>query len=158
MASKEKRERIAIELKQWLRSQSRYKTIRELEAPTGIPYSSLRDYFCGGALPVGDRLRRLATLTGSRVLLGMAAVPPDLAGTNAETGKERAAREVLMALHRLLAELDFFKRGSAEDRALLRRFLPARDVGYLTTLLKAMYDEDQFQAWVYFTDYEPVSR
>jgi hypothetical protein len=58
----------------------------------------------------------------------------------------------------LMAALEPFKKGTAEDRALLRRTVAARDVGYLTSLLKAMYDEDQFQTWVYFTHYTPDQR
>ena len=158
MTNKIDRERMAIELKQWLRSQGRYRTIRELEGPAGIPYSSLKDYFSGAAIPKGDRLERLTALTGVPSLLS---VRPDApSGSTAAGGLtgEQTAREVLMTLHRLVNELHYFKRGTAADRATLRRVVPARDVGYATTLLKAMYDEDQFQTWVYFADYSPEAR
>jgi hypothetical protein len=71
---------------------------------------------------------------------------------------EEIAREVRKDVDRLLADIEFFKRASAPERAVLRSLLPARDVGYLTSLLKAMYDEDQFQTWLYFTEYKPESR
>lgn len=157
MTSKIDRERMAIQLKQWLRSQGRYRTVRELEGPTGIPYSSLKDYFSGRAVPTGERRERLAALTGAPTLL----VKP-LGGSGSPAVKsvsgEQAARDLLMTLHRLLNELHYFKRGTPADRATFRRLVPARDVGYVTTLLKAMYDEDQFQTWVYFADYTPEAR
>ena len=42
MASKAARERIAIELKKWLRSQVQYKTVKDLQMPTGISYESFK--------------------------------------------------------------------------------------------------------------------
>jgi hypothetical protein len=68
------------------------------------------------------------------------------------------AQSVFVTVHRLLNELNYFKRGTPEDRAALRSVVPARDIGYLTTLLKAMYDEDQFQTWLYFAEYTPGSK
>lgn len=158
MASEAERERIAIELKVWLRSQSRYKTIRELEGPTGIPYSSLRDYFSGDAAPVGERLQRLAALTRVPGLLALLPLAPPSGGGAKKQSRDQVARKILETTHRLMDELEFFKKGTAADRAVLRRVLSVRDVGYMTTLLKAIYDEDQFQTWLYFTEYKPEFR
>lgn len=158
MASRQERERVAIELKTWLRSQTRFKTIRALEEPTGIPYSSLRDYFCGHAAPAGERLRSLANLARTPTLLALLARMAKEAPSDQASHAEEIAREVRKDVDRLLADIEFFKRASAPERAVLRSLLPARDVGYLTSLLKAMYDEDQFQTWLYFTEYKPESR
>lgn len=158
MKSKIDRERMAIELKKWLRSQNRYTTIRELETPTGIPYSSLKDYFAGAAVPRGERLQRLAAVTGIPALGALEPGSSSSLGTGDRPPVEEVARGVLMTLRRLVDELHFFRSGSPADRARLRRIVPARDVGYATTLLKAMYDEDQFQTWVYFADYKPEGR
>jgi hypothetical protein len=155
MASKSERERIAIELRKWMRSQNRYKTVAELQAPTGIPYSSLKDYFRGKAAPHGDRLQRLAAITGIPSLLALSPKGSIAAGVASQSSTRESADRVLMAIHQLVQELDFFKRGTATDRAVLRHVVPARDVGYATTLLKAMYDEDQFQSWLYFAEYSP---
>ncbi len=158
MASKAERERIAIDLKKWIRSQSRYETIADLQAPTGIPYASLKDYFQGRTIPSGQRLERLAAIT--RVPSLTALLPARLAQASKTSGPSNRvmAQSVVTTLHRLLNELNFFKRGTAADRAVLRSVVPPRDVGYLTTLFKAMYDEDQFQTWLYFADYNPESR
>jgi hypothetical protein len=156
MVPKIDRERLALELKAWLRSQQRFRTIRELESVTGIPYSSLRDYFCGHAAPVGDRLRRLASLTKVPSLL-------ERLGSGTTAGETVAPSDELVNLaakvredaDRLLADLEPFKRGTPQDRAVLKSTLPPRDVGYLTSLLKALYDEDQFETWLYFVEYKP---
>lgn len=155
MPSKAERERIAIELKKWLRSQSRYKTVKDLQVPTGIPYESLKDYFQGRSIPSGERLERLAALTALPSLSALA--PVRTVRTRPSSSKEMA-QSVFTTIHRLLNELNSFKRGTPADRAVLRNIVPARDIGYLTTLLKAMYDEDQFQTWLYFADYNPESR
>lgn len=158
MASRQERERIAIELKTWLRSQSRFTTIQALEGPTGIPYSSLKDYFSGRAVPAGERLRRLADIAGTPTLLTLVTRVPAEPAQKEVRQAEKTARSVREDVDHLLAHLEFFKKGSTSDRAVLRSVLPPRDVGYLTSLLKAMYDEDQFQTWLYFTDYKPDSR
>ncbi len=158
MPSKAERERIAIELKKWLRSQSHYKTVKELQAPTGIPYESLKDYFQGRSIPSGERLERLAALTALPSLSALAPVRPGQTVRTRPSSRKEMAQSVFTTIHRLLNELNSFKRGTAADRAVLRSIVPARDIGYLTTLLKAMYDEDQFQAWLYFAEYNPESR
>ncbi len=164
MPPKADRERIAIELKKWLRSQDHYKTIKDLQGPTGIPYESLKDYFQGRSIPSGDRLEKLSDLTGLSSLIELSPrrvsrtqKTSDSPGIGTSSSKE-IAQSVFTTVHRLLNELNFFKRGTSADRSILRQVVPARDVGYLTTLFKAMYDEDQFQTWLYFTEYNPDSR
>ncbi|MGH9364402.1 MAG: hypothetical protein ACRD1B_03935, partial [Thermoanaerobaculia bacterium] len=83
--------------------------------------------------------------------------PGQAVQTRVPSSKEMA-QAVFTTIHRLLNELNSFKRGTPADRAILRQTVPARDIGYLTTLLKAMYDEDQFQTWLYFADYNPEPR
>lgn len=156
MRAKIDRQRVALELKAWLRSQQGFHTIRELEPVTGIPYSSLRDYFCGHAAPVGERLRRLANLTAVPSLLEQLGAERTATASHTPTPDPAAlAATVRDDADRLLSDLEPFKRGTAEDRAMLRSRLPARDVGYLTSLLKALYDEDQFETWLYFVEYKP---
>jgi hypothetical protein len=151
------KERLAIELKTWLQSQKRFKTIRELEHVTGIPYSSLKDYFSGHATPPGERRRRLGELT--RIPSLQPWIQPPRGLQSASSSQHTASAEsVAIGVRHLMAALEPFKKGSAADRAALRKTVPARDVGYLTSLLKAMYDEDQFQTWLYFTEYTPESR
>ena len=158
MPSKTERERIAIDLKKWLRSQGRYKTVKDLQAPTGIPYESLKDYFQGRSVPSGERLEKLAALTALPSLVALSPTRSAQPSKATTSSRKEMAQSVFTTIHRLLNELNFFKRGTPADRAILRQIVPARDIGYLTTLLKAMYDEDQFQTWLYFAEYNPESR
>jgi transcriptional regulator with XRE-family HTH domain len=57
-------------------------------------------------------------------------------------------------LYTLNDELQFFKEGSPHSRGILRRRLSGPDVGYVTTLLKALFDEEKFQDWLAMTTYE----
>ncbi len=156
MSTKVERQRLAVDLKTWLRSQRRFRTVREVAAAAGIPYTSVKDYFNGRSVPQGERRRILGDLTRIPALRGHGEEVPNR--TEASGSAAARAEAVLQAVRRLLVDLDPFKAGTAEDRAVLRKTVPARDVGYLTTLLKAMYDEDQFQTWLYFTEYKPERR
>ena len=63
----------------------------------------------------------------------------------------QAVEDILYALN---DELQFFKEGSPHSRGILRRRLSGGDVGYITTLLKALFDEEKFQNWLAMTTYE----
>lgn len=57
-------------------------------------------------------------------------------------------------LQQLDAELAFFKVESrTKERKVLRKTVDPRDVGYLIALLKAMYDDDTFQNWIFGAQY-----
>ena len=58
------------------------------------------------------------------------------------------------ALYTLSDELEFFKQGSANSREILRQRLSGPDVGYVATLLKALFDEEKFQNWLAMTTHE----
>ncbi len=64
------------------------------------------------------------------------------------------AQAVEDALYALNDQLEFFKEGSPHSRGILRRRLSGPDVGYVTTLLKALFDEEKFQNWLAMTTYE----
>jgi transcriptional regulator with XRE-family HTH domain len=58
------------------------------------------------------------------------------------------------ALYTLNDQLEFFKEGSPNSRKILRRQLDGPDVGYVTTLLKALFDEERFQDWLAMTTHQ----
>lgn len=63
-------------------------------------------------------------------------------------GRSRTITELLA---RLKGELQFFKAGSPEDREVLRKVMPGEQVGYVVSLLKALYDEEAFREWLHFS-------
>jgi len=72
--------------------------------------------------------------------------------TEESSVKERVeiVKELLYALNK---ELEFFKKTSPESREMFRKKIHAPDVGYIIALLRALFDEDKFQSWLYMTDY-----
>jgi FtsZ-binding cell division protein ZapB len=72
---------------------------------------------------------------------------------SASTNAEEKARKVMRLLISLSGELEFFKNCSEEERKTFKRIVPGQDVGYVTTLLRALYDEDKFQRWLLFSTY-----
>lgn len=69
------------------------------------------------------------------------------------TAVEDRIKNISNLLVLLNQELQFFKRGSPETRAKLRRLLSGSDVGYITALLRALFDEDRFQNWMLMSTY-----
>src|SRR6266542_1924825 len=107
MPSRVEHERIAIELKKWLHSQNRYKRIKDLQAPTGIPYESLKDYFQGRSLPSGERLQRLVAVTALPSLIALSSSRSGQASKTSTSSSEEMAQAVFATVHRLLNELNF---------------------------------------------------
>jgi type III secretory pathway component EscV len=71
----------------------------------------------------------------------------------ANNATERA-KKVANILVMLSTELEFFKRCSQGDREIFKKVVQGPDVGYITTLLRALYDEDKFQRWLLFSTYD----
>ncbi len=73
-------------------------------------------------------------------------------------GEQATARTRAENVARILGELDrelsFFKQETRQDaRHVLRKLVDAKDVGYLIALLKAMYDDDAFENWIFGAQY-----
>jgi len=60
---------------------------------------------------------------------------------------------IKLLLYLLDKELDFFKKGTPGDRKIFRESLHGPDVGYVTALLRAIFDEDKFQNWILMTKF-----
>jgi hypothetical protein len=71
--------------------------------------------------------------------------------TNSATERAKKVMNILLMLN---TELEFFKRCPQSDREIFKKIVQGPDVGYITTLLKALYDEDKFQRWLLFSNYE----
>ncbi len=71
--------------------------------------------------------------------------------TSDVVSKVQAVEDALYALN---DQLEFFKEGSPNSRKILRRQLDGPDVGYVTTLLKALFDEERFQDWLAMTTHQ----
>lgn len=95
-----------------------------------------------------ERVDQIDTkLTDARMYLEMAKKP-------SSTDAEGRARKTLRLLMSLSSELEFFKTCTEDERRIFKKTVPGQDVGYITTLLRALYDEDRFQKWLFFSTYK----
>ena len=63
---------------------------------------------------------------------------------------ERRLSRIERGLYQLYEDLGYFLRSSPEDRQRLRRRLSWPDVGHITSLARALAEEDRFNEWVRF--------
>ena len=64
--------------------------------------------------------------------------------------KEMRTEKVKDLLIKLEKELEFFRDGSIEDRECFRK-LSVYDIGYISSLLTMLCEEDKFKRWLGFT-------
>ena len=74
-------------------------------------------------------------------------------GKKLERSAEERAYFIGELIQTVIRELEYFKNGTKEDRDVFREVVPPEDIGYVTTLLKALYSEDQFQRWIFISRY-----
>jgi transcriptional regulator with XRE-family HTH domain len=85
--------------------------------------------------------------------LGEARIYQEMTKKPTSDNAEERARTVMRLLMSLSKELEFFKSCSENERRIFKKTVPGQDVGYITTLLRALYDEDKFQRWLLFSTY-----
>lgn len=64
-----------------------------------------------------------------------------------------AAKTVRSTLRQLANELEYFKKGSEAERKKFRELIDPMEVGYITSLIKALFDEEGFQRWILATEF-----
>jgi len=99
-------------------------------------------------VPWNDVGQQLAVIGQAVTQLGKLLSPPSTSDIDA---KIQAVEDALYVLN---DQLEFFKEGSPHSRRILRRQLSGPDVGYVTTLLKALFDEERFRDWLAMTTHE----
>jgi hypothetical protein len=187
-SSKAIREREAAALREWFETQKRFGSWSAMERALMITKDYLRHVKTGEKRAVDPVLRaKLFETTGLEIfrpikLKGISkkrsrihpqtTIKKDVASSSkitevrptvvslpsrAEDDAFARADSVKMMLIKLADELEFFKKSTAA-RKTFRRIVPGEDVGYITTLLRALYDEDQFQRWLLFSEYKLKSK
>jgi len=149
------KEGCAIALRKALLESTRFRTIREVSDAAKVNYNTTKDYFQGRHIANRKNWKKITAVflaeMGAEMPARRRKATP--AADKRRLPAARAAR-VLKTLQQLGTQLDFFKTGSRKDRDLLRRVVPATDVGYVTSLLKALYGEDQLEEWILFSNYK----
>lgn len=128
-------------------------TISECATRYGISPHQLKKYKRGVRRPSAKKnVEAIATILKDAQSMQIA-----LLRKPKDNDYERATR-VKKLLVMLADELEFFKQNSESTREIFRRVVPGEDVGYITTLLRALYNEDQFQRWLLFSKYKMKSK
>jgi len=69
------------------------------------------------------------------------------------TDSTTAAKAVKATLRQLVEQLDYFKKGTEVDRKKFRETIDPMEVGYVTSILKALFDEEGFQRWILVAEF-----
>lgn len=127
-------------------------TIPECATKYGISPSTLSKYKRGARRPSSAKNVKAiaAILKDAQTLQSALLRKPD--------NDHEKATKVKKLLVMLADELEFFKQNAESTRETFRRVVPGEDVGYITTLLRALYNEDQFQRWLLFSKYQMKSK
>lgn len=113
--------------------------VRELPANTRVLIRELKE--------LGEKVDQMdAKLTAARMY-------QETGRQSVSTNAKEKAKTVMRLLSSLSSELEFFKNCTEDERATFRKTIPGEDIGYITTLLRALYDEDKFQRWLFFSKY-----
>lgn len=173
-SSSSEREQEATALRSWFSSQKRFGSWAAMERALKITEDYLRHIKSGEKRAVDPELRaKLFEATGLKVFKPIARdfksrksqrkvsqqnlKDKDRTEQLGDSPSERAIR-IRTLLIQLADELEFFKQKPESFRKTFRKVVPGEDVGHITTLLRALYDEDQFQRWLLFSDYKLKSR
>ena len=66
----------------------------------------------------------------------------------------KPSKRVAKAFYNLSEELLVFRESDPKEREEIKKLISSKDVGYVISFLKAIYDEDKFSDFIFFTRYE----
>jgi len=128
---------------------SKFFKVSELAKAAGFKRQTLGDYLYARHKPPKDKwmiLREL--LVGKHMDIETTIVSKEAA----ELSLARKKAERLKALIFLMMDdLEFFRDSTPQTRKILNQIIPGAEVGYLTGLFSALYDEDQLKIWLTFS-------
>jgi len=118
---------------------------RELADKLDIPYSTVKKWFTKGK---SKRNPSKEHLNGIKVFLENEERPEVY--RQLEETKHRAEK-IKYLLLLLEDELRWFRDGNTDAREVFRKELDASDIGYISSLLTMLSDEDKFNRWLTLT-------
>ena len=142
------KEECAILLRKALAKSKELKYQFEIAKATGINEKSIGDYFTARYKVPQKKWNLLRKVLFEEK---EKKVVPENIIREKQLNKAKHSAERLKAITFLLKdELEFFKNSSSDARKILKNYLSGSEVGYLTSLLTALYDEDQLDIWKTF--------
>lgn len=141
------KEECAKILRKALSISEKFKTQSEISRITGINEKTIGDYFTARHKPPQKKwnlLRETLVKISQKNLY-------EKKTKTQEMNETKQSIERLKAILLLLkGELEYFKDSSPEAREILKENLPGSTIGYLSSLLTALYDENQLDIFKHF--------
>jgi hypothetical protein len=126
---------------EWWKTQHRYRTVADFAEEIGWETASLRDSLEKSLTPPRVVVEKVASLLS--IPFGTQAIQLDLA--------ERKTERIRFLLLLLEEELRWFRDGPLEARQMFRKNLDPMDIGYLSSLLAMLGEEEAFKRWLTLT-------
>lgn len=139
------KEECAKILRRSLSLSGKYKTQTDVSMITGINIKCIGDYFTARHKPTQERwtiLREALFQRGSMESLNLKQA------TRTINSIERLKTILIL----LKDELEYFENSTPENRKILKEHIPGDQIGYLASLLSALYDESQLEIFKNFSD------
>jgi hypothetical protein len=158
---------IALCVRDWLSRNPEVGTIKKLSVISDIPYSTLKKIFSGQRKPSLATVKKLVEYAGVECLRSFIEEPVVPSQLPKDTtvhkdaakelsdikGIEQKVRRIIGTFYLLKEQLEFLKGENEQGRDFFRKNLSKRDAAYLVALLQALFSEDEFQRWIYFSEY-----
>ena len=128
---------------------------KQLAAHLGVSLKTLDPWFRktkSGYKPSNKNLRRIEEFLNSTAYFG--AQRPGAAVPVVSREAKRRSQKIEWLLLLLEDELRWFREAQAEEREVLRKELNFKDVGYISSLLGMLGNEEMFQRWRTLTNYD----
>ncbi len=130
-----------IKILEWWKTQHHYSTIRDLADEIGWDVWNLSNYFQKKEIPPKLVIEKIAKTVGFEV--------PTIHFILHEA--QRRTEKIKYLLLLLEDELRWFRDSSKESREIFRGTLDSGDIGYISSLLSMLSDEEKFRRWVTLT-------
>jgi transcriptional regulator with XRE-family HTH domain len=130
-----------IKILEWWETQHQYSTVRELADDIGWDVQNLNYYLQNKEMPPKLVVEKIVKTIGFEV--------PNLDFLIQEA--QRKTEKIKYLLLFLEEELRWFRDGSKEARDIFREKLDLGDIGYVSSLLTMLGDEDKFKRWLTLT-------
>jgi transcriptional regulator with XRE-family HTH domain len=130
-----------IKILKWWETQHRYSTVRKFADEIGWDMQNLNYYLQNKEMPPKLVVEKIAKIIGFEISTLDSII-------NEAQQKTEKIKYLLLFLEE---ELRWFRDGSKEARDIFREKLDFGDIGYVSSLLTMLGDEDKFKRWLTLT-------
>jgi len=130
--------------------ESDYESQADLARAMNIPRNTLVAYFTAKSMPSQETWDLLTRYLAPETSSESGSSPAEILSVEQQAEAEHHVDKIHAACLLLKDELEYFQNSLASVREVLKKELPAKDVGYIVTLFRALYDEGELAVWKFF--------